>query len=143
MGTKKDVKVVEMPKAETQKSDNKPTYENLMQIANQLAQQNDIYKKRVAVLESELNKFASDYQRIVFLQELLRIDASYIVVEKKLFKTQASNCSPFDEEVIDKYSQELIDLLERNKNIKTDIEQILKDSKDGKQQSKPEGEKAD
>ena len=122
---KKDAKVVEMPKAE-QPKDNKPSYDNLVQIANQLVQQNEFLKKRNAVLENELAKFSNNYQRTVFLQETLRIDSSYQFVDKGFFKVNVINASPFDEDLIKSYADELVGLLNENKGFKDEAKELLK-----------------
>lgn len=127
---KDKAKVVEMPKAEPQK-DNKPSYENLMQIANQLAQQNEFFKKRNNILESELKKFADSYQRIVFLQETLRVNASYLYYKKGLFKNTMVNYSPFKSEDIQNYADELVKLINDGKVNKEKVEELLKPSDNG------------
>ena len=128
--TKKDAKIVEMPKAEPQK-DNKPSYENLMQIANQLAQQNEFFKKRLNILEGELRKFADSYQRIVFLQETLRVNASYMYYEKGLFKNKMVNYSPFKSDDIQGYADELVKLINDGKVNKEKVEELLKPADNG------------
>lgn len=121
---KKDAKIVEMPKAEPQS--NKPSYDNLLQIANQLANQNEVYKKRLGVLEGELRKFADSYQRIVFLQETLRVNASYLYYKKGLFKNTMVNYSPFKPEDIQSYADELAKLINDGRINKEKVEELLK-----------------
>lgn len=127
---KKDAKVVEMPKAEPQ-NDNRPSYDNLMQIANQLAQQNDAFRKRINVVEGELKKVADSYQRIVFLQETLRVNASYLYYKKGLFKNTMVNYSPFKPEDIQSYADELVKLINEGKVNKEKIEELLKPADNG------------
>jgi len=127
---KEKAKVVEMPKAEPQK-DNKPSYENLMQIANQLVQQNEFFKKRLNVVEGELKKFADSYQRIVFLQEMLRVNASYMFNEKGLFKNTMVNYSPFNPKDIQSYADELVKLINDGKVNKEKVEELLKPADNG------------
>lgn len=126
---KKDAKVVEMPKAEPQS--NKPSYDNLLQIANQLAQQNDAFRKRINVVEGELKKVADSYQRIVFLQETLRVNASYLYYKKGLFKNTMVNYSPFKPEDIQSYADELVKLINEGKVNKEKIEELLKPADNG------------
>lgn len=122
---KKEAKVVEMPKAEAQ-NDGKPSYDNLMQIANQLAQQNDAFRKRLNVVEGELKKVADSYQRIVFLQETLRVNASYLYYKKGLFKNTMVNYSPFKPEDIQSYADELVKLINDGRVDREKIEELLK-----------------
>lgn len=132
---KKDVKVVEKPKAEQQK-ENKPSYDNLMQIANQLAQQNDSFRKKLNIVEGELKKIADSYQRIVFLQETLRINASYLYYKKGLFKNVMVNYSPFKPEDIQSYADELVKLINDGKVNKEKIDELLKPAENGNSEKK-------
>ena len=121
---KKDAKVVEMPQKE--QANNKPTYEQLIQVANQLSQQNKLLKDRNIVLESELGKFANNYQRIVFLQETLKLYSESQVEWKGLFgRTKFVETLGFDDDVIKGYIEELVELLKENKEIPARAKEVL------------------
>ena len=130
---KKDAKVVEMPQKE--QANNQPTYEQLIQVANQLSQQNKLLKDRNIVLESELGKFANNYQRIVFLQETLKLYSESQVEWKGLFgRTKFVETLGFDDDVIKGYIEELVELLKENKKIPARAKEVLtpkKEEKDG------------
>lgn len=121
---KKDAKVVEMPQKE--QANNQPTYEQLIQVANQLSQQNKLLKDRNIVLESELGKFANNYQRIVFLQETLKLYSESQVEWKGLFgRTKFVETLGFDDDVIKGYIEELVELLKENKEIPARAKEVL------------------
>jgi len=126
---KKDAKVVEMPKAETQnqQANNQPTYEQVIQVANQLSQQNKLLRERNAVLETELGKFANNYQRIVFLQETIKLYSESQREYKGLFgRTKFIESLGFGDGVIEGYIKELVELLAENKEIPAKAKEILK-----------------
>ena len=125
---KKEAKVVEMPKAEAQQqANNQPTYEQVIQVANQLSQQNRLLKERVAVLETELGKFANNYQRIVFLQETIKLFNESKTEWKGLFgRTKCVETLDFGEGAIESYVDELVELLKDNKAIPAKAKEILK-----------------
>lgn len=132
---KKDAKVVEMPQKE--QANNQPTYEQIIQVANQLSQQNKLLKDRVIVLEGELNKFANNYQRIVFLQETLKTYSESQVEYKGLFgRTKFVETLGFDDDVIKGYIDELVELLKENKDIPAKAKEILKPKAEENEQSK-------
>lgn len=124
---KENTKVVEMPKVTPQTEKNQPSYNEVMQLAQQLAQQNKILQEKNLILERELTKFTNNYQRTVFLQETLRIDSSYKFLNRGLFgKSTVISASPFDEDLITDYAKELVGLLEESKNFKKEAEKTLK-----------------
>ena len=126
---KKDAKVVEMPKAEPQKqqANNQPSYEQVIQVANQLSQQNKLLRDRNAVLETELGKFANNYQRIVFLQETIKLYSESQVEWKGLFgRTKFVETLGFEDGVIEGYIKELVELLAENKEIPAKAKEVLK-----------------
>ena len=125
---KKDAKVVEMPKAEAQQqANNQPTYEQVIQVANQLSQQNKLLRDRVAVLEGELSKFANNYQRIVFLQETIKLFNESKIEWKGLFgRTKYIETLGFGDGVIEGYVNELVELLKENKEIPAKAKEVLK-----------------
>ena len=126
---KKDAKVVEMPQKE--QANNQPTYEQIIQVANQLSQQNKLLKDRNIVLESELGKFANNYQRIVFLQETLKLYSESQVEWKGLFgRTKFVETLGFDDDVIKGYVEELVELLKENKEIPARAKEVLTPKKE-------------
>ena len=126
---KKDAKVVEMPQKEH--ANNQPTYEQVIQVANQLSQQNKLLKDRNIVLESELGKFANNYQRIVFLQETLKLYSESQVEWKGLFgRTKFVETLGFDDDVIKGYIEELVELLKDNKEIPARAKEVLTPKKE-------------
>lgn len=127
--TKKDAKGVEMPQKE--QANNQPTYEQVIQVANQLSQQNKLLKDRNIVLESELGKFANNYQRIVFLQETLKLYSESQVEWKGLFgRTKFVETLGFDDDVIKGYIEELVELLKENKEIPARAKEVLTPKKE-------------
>lgn len=125
----KNAKGVETPQKE--QANNQPTYEQLIQVANQLSQQNKLLKDRNIVLESELGKFANNYQRIVFLQETLKLYGESQVEWKGLFgRTKFFETLGFDDDVIEGYIEELVELLKENKEIPARAKEVLTPKKE-------------